>query len=114
MKTLSFLLIMFLLTACNPVDTYEPENRPDSTPETAFWIGGADGGVYIDINTYDISKKKYYVKIYFDSTGELWFEGVLVYSGKENLNITDKNIYSFWDGDTLYLVNNETLITEKK
>ena len=41
------LLVMSLLSACSSeVDT--KREKPANVPPTAVWVGGADGGVYID------------------------------------------------------------------
>jgi hypothetical protein len=112
MKTLLSLALLFFLTACEPISSFEPNTKPDGVPESAFWVGGADGGVYIDISKQ--SKQEYYSKIYFDTTGEIWYEGVLHYSGEKELDISNKNIYSFWDGDNLHLVNNEYLTSSNQ
>jgi hypothetical protein len=112
MKTLLSLVLLFFLIACKPNVSLDSNIKPNGVPESAFWVGGADGGVYIDI--IKKSKNEYYSKIYFDTTGEVWYEGILHYSGTQELEITNKNIYSFWDGDILYLVNNEYLTSNKK
>lgn len=114
MRVLLVLLLVFSLVACDSTDTYGPKIKPSNIPDTAFWVGGADGGAYIEIKPNKEVRNKYYAKIYFDSTGEIWYEGWLIYSGKETLNINDKNIYSLWDGDTLYLVDNKFLTIEEK
>ena len=107
MKIILSIAFILFLSACEPQSSYEPESRPSSVPEQALWIGGADGGIYLEISK--TSDSTYYSKIYFDSTGEIWFEGNLTYEGNKALEITNPEIFSFWDGDSLYLVNNEKL-----
>ncbi len=111
MKLLLLLMLVVSLFGC---DNPEINIKPKGVPDTAFWVGGSDGGVYINIKQNKKIKNKFYTEIYFDSTGEIWYEGWLYYSGDKSLNIKDKSIYSFWDGDILYLVNNETLVKNPK
>lgn len=112
MKILLTITLLFFLSACDSNKNHEPPNKPGSVSESAFWVGGADGGAYIEINKK--STHEYYAKIYFDATGEIWYEGVLNYSGDDEIDVNNKKVFSFWDGDTLYLVNNKQLTTEKK
>lgn len=107
MKRLIITVFSFFLLACEPVTSYEPESKPDKVPSTAIWIGGADGGVYAVVN---ISESKYFGTVYFEHNGDVWYDGGFTYTGKKPFNVTDKSLYSSWDGDILHLVNGEQLI----
>lgn len=106
MKLLFTFVLMFLLLACEPVSTYEPEARPNGIPASALWVGGPDGGVYVRMQVVD---GNYSGTIYFDSTGEVWYEGRFIYSGNTPFDVSEVSTYSAWDGDTLYLVNGQKL-----
>lgn len=108
MKGLIVTLLALTLLACEPVSTYEPSVRPDNVPTSALWVGGPDGGVYAKISE---SKGSYSGTIYFDSTGEVWYEGSFTYTGQDKFDVTEGSSYSAWDGDILYLVNGQQLIS---
>jgi hypothetical protein len=49
---------------------YEHGNRGElKIPHTAKWLGGKDGGVWVDINIESV--KSFSIKIYNDSTGDM-------------------------------------------
>lgn len=106
MKWLMVTFFSIFLLACEPVTSYEPEVRPDNVSDSAIWVGGPDGGVYAVVR---LSNNKYSGTVYYES-GDIWYEGSFVYSGKEFFDVDDKTIYSAWDGDILYLVNGHQLI----
>ncbi|KJY95674.1 hypothetical protein [Pseudoalteromonas ruthenica] len=107
MKTLLALLFVFFLSACDQSSTYEP-TRPDDVPASSLWIGGPDGGVYAEIREDD---GDYSGTIYFDSTGEIWYEGAFEYTGKEPFEVDNKASYTAWDGTILYLSNGKQLVS---
>lgn len=106
MKLLFTSILIFLLLACEPISTYEPESRPNGIPISALWVGGPDGGVYVTMQVVD---GDYSGTIYFDSTGEVWYEGRFRYSGNTPFDASEASNYTAWDGDTLYLANGQQL-----
>ncbi|MGF1727868.1 hypothetical protein [Photobacterium nomapromontoriensis] len=106
MKVLIISILYLFLIACEPVGKYDPIDRPLNIPESAVWVGGADGGAYIYMV---FSKNEYKGSVYFDSTGELWYKGSFIYSGKDRFDTTNRELYASWDGETIYLVNGNTL-----
>lgn len=108
MNKLISLCCLIILSACevNYPEIQAPP-KPSSVPETALWVGGPDGGVFLDISK--ITQQKYSGSIYFDSTGEIWFQGEFKYTGDNSFDVSAKASYSFWDGDELFLTNNEKL-----
>jgi hypothetical protein len=108
MKWLLPFLLLFSLIACEKVVTHEPDSRPSNIPQSALWIGGSDGGVYALIQ---LTENTYTGTIYYDSTGDVWYEGEFIYTGKSSFNLTDHNNYSAWDGDVLHLTNGHKLIS---
>jgi len=106
MKWLMITLFSIFLLACEPITSYEPEVRPDNISDSAIWVGGPDGGVY---TTVKLLNEEYSGTIFYES-GDIWYEGSFVYTGKELFDVSDKTLYSAWDGDILYLVNGDKLI----
>ncbi|MDO6610431.1 hypothetical protein Q4601_09005 [Shewanella sp. 1_MG-2023] len=108
MKWINILLISFLLFGCEQVATIEPEVRPNNIPLAALWVGGSDGGVYVKV---DPENGQYKGTIYFESSGEVWYQGGFQYSGNEIIDTRDQTLYAAWDGDILYLTNGEKLVS---
>lgn len=54
-------------------------------PETAQWHGGADGGVWINIDTTSVVNQ-FRVQCYFEN-GELWEKGVFVLDSLDKIQV---------------------------
>lgn len=109
-KIIWIAILIFSITACDMQDeAIEPPAKPESVPESAFWIGGHEGGVFISISRGQDSKT-YFGTIYFDANGEIWYQGKFQYTGDASFNVGDKLSYTGWDGDFLFLANGEKLI----
>ena len=105
MKAFISLLLIFFLSGCEiQFGEVEP---PPSVPESALWVGGLDGGVYVDISK---TNNIYTGTIYADVTGVIIFQGEFKYTGNNDFDVNDVNSYGGWDGDYLFLRNNEKLI----
>lgn len=109
MKSFLLLCIPFTLLACTPVSDSAPEH-PQNVPESAIWVGGTDGGVFVNIEKGD---GVYNGAVYAMETGAIWYEGMLVYSGDGEFDIDDPDVYDGWDGENLYLTNGEKLSAPK-
>ena len=109
MKAFLLLLIPFTLLAFTPVSDSTPE-RPQNVPESAIWVGGTDGGVFVKIEKNDTA---YHGAVYAMETGAIWYEGMLIYSGGREFNIENPDVYDGWDGQNLYLTNGEKLSAPK-
>ena len=110
MKSLIPLLLIIFLSACEiHYGEVEPPPRPPSVPESALWTGGLDGGVFVDISKTKIPKT-YAGSIYADFTGVILFQGKFKYTGENDFDVSDRFSYGAWDGDYLFLRNNEKLI----
>lgn len=80
--------------------------KPPNVPKEAVWSGGVDGGVFIYIRKEENSPPNIYVaKIFYDSTGDIWYEGRLSVEPPEDpiFDYKSDKVFSGWDGDTLYL-----------
>jgi len=104
MKSLLLICSFFLLIACSDKPEV-PQSRPDNVPASAVWVGGPDGGVYVDLAPMK-EERHYYASIYADKTGVIWYRGRLQ-SEKSLVNFNPRNssAYSFWDGESLVLAN---------
>ncbi|ELY3410683.1 hypothetical protein SMW94_004637 [Vibrio parahaemolyticus] len=116
MKTMFILLSGFLLALVGAYVYFQPELtdathsqvRPKAISKNAFWVGGLDGGNYIEIISYDPEKMRLSVKIYSDQNGETEFSGHLFYSTDKNVptEINSQDILG-WDGSSVHLVSGE-------
>ena len=102
MKSFFFIFILFALVACSD-QSYVLHNKPENVPASAVWVGGPDGGVYVDLEPMK-EDGFYYATIYADQTGAIWYRGRLK-SEKAlvNFNPRKSSAYSFWDGENLVL-----------
>jgi hypothetical protein len=111
MKKLIWLLIMlFFVSSCDlQHEAVSSPPKPKPVPESAFWVGGHEGGVFVLISKAQ-SGKLYFGTIYFDANGEIWYQGKFQYTGNDSFDVGDKSSYTGWDGDFLFLSNGEKLI----
>jgi hypothetical protein len=117
LRPFCLLLIVFFALLGASCDYNKPsrqadnKDRPLSVPATAMWLGGADGGVYILIlKQVGAESDVYYGEVYYQN-GELWYKGKLFLTPKVSpvLDYKNPDIYSGWDGDTLYLNDGRVL-----
>lgn len=109
---LRFMAYLFLLSimACgcmeNSNSNVKQPKKPPNVPKEAVWSGGVDGGVFVYIRKEENSPPNIYsAKIFYDTTGEIWYEGRLSLEPPENpiFDYKSDEAFSGWDGDTLYL-----------
>ena len=76
MKQLVLLpLVLFFIFSCDlQYEAVPSPPKPESVPHNAFWVGGHEGGVYILISAQQ-DKKTYSGTIYFDTNGEIGYQG---------------------------------------
>ena len=87
-----------------------PPPKPPAIPITAFWVGGADGGVWISLGK--LQKKKFFASVYFE-TGKPWVSGWFVTSHEPNIDgesrtALTKQIGGF-DGKRIFLKDRKTV-----
>lgn len=70
MKSLALSLVF---CSCLVRDSGAPA-RPNAVPSSAFWCGGADGGVFVKFSMTD-NGKQYQGAVYTDHAGDLLFAG---------------------------------------
>lgn len=113
----ALLFCLVVLVVVNPPEIIieeaklEAPDRPQDVPKNAFWVGGIDGGNFIYVVKLDSEEKLFLAKIYNDYTGDIEYEGILKYTGSNNINhsLNDASLYQGWDGEHLYLVNAESM-----
>ncbi len=97
-----FLLVSFitlLFCACS-TEVSEPTG-----PEGSWWIGGVDGGVFVDVEDDENPADRIYTgTIYYDSDQTVWYQGRLRLEGEINFSPEDKTAYLGWDGERLLLI----------
>lgn len=84
--------------------------KPTNVPQTAKWIGGADGGHYFDIKK--LQDNVFYIEIYHDTIGELKKKGYIkIIEGKTEIKSKDDllNIINYYDNDNKIqvIINNK-------
>ena len=89
-------LILAILAGCDSRSEDQKE-KPANVPQTAVWVGGADGGVYIHS-----SQASEEITIYSEN-GEVWYSGKTVLTEEQLQNVTG------WDGTTLYFKDGDTV-----
>jgi hypothetical protein len=90
----------------------DPPPRPAGVPETAFWVGGADGGVFVLLEKEPQEPAHVYrARVYHDHSGELWYSGnlAMVPQDRPSVDVSNPNLFSGWDGDNLHLTDGRRL-----
>lgn len=102
---ISLLLFSTVLLSCEP---YQPPNP--NGPAGSWWVGGLDGGVYVFIeDDKNISDNIYQGVIYYEHDKSVWYQGKFKYNKTGALDYRNKDIYSGWDGERLFLKDNTYL-----
>lgn len=96
LKLAQVVLMLAMLSGCGSEPVSE-RVKPDTVPQAAVWVGGADGGVYIHS-----SQASEGITIYYEN-GEIWYNGKQVLTEEQLQNATG------WDGTTLYFKNGNTM-----
>ncbi len=71
MRYLAAILVLFFVTACG-----QP-SRPDSVSDNGVWVGGTDGGAWIEVT--EVQHGKFYAIISHDN-GDRWTSGWFIFS----------------------------------
>lgn len=99
MKIFLLALLLLITNACT-TETQTTLQGPDGS----WWLGGADGGVFVDIREDNIKNdRKYYGTIYYDADQTVWYQGPFQLIGNLEFNIDDHQQYIGWDGEKLHL-----------
>lgn len=99
MNRLLLVTFTLLISACS-IDKSEPIG-----PEGSWWVGGPDGGVFIDIKDDNISSDRIYKgTVYYDADRTVWYQGRLRLIGNLKFSPKDRASYLGWDGEKLLLI----------
>ena len=104
-----FIVVFYIINNAEIESVIPP--RPESIPQSALWVGGPDGGVYIVLdNKNNENSTVYNVKV-FHSEGSTSYIGKLIINTPNNpsFDYNDITLYTGWDGDTLYLKDGRSL-----
>ncbi len=82
--------------------SYAPMHRPKAVPRYVLWVGGADGGSYIDCH-YNKAPDYDDCTIYNDWTGDVEASGHFALKGQNRAAKPSELRYTFFDGQAIYL-----------
>ena len=99
------LTVFFVLLGCKP---HAPA-RPAGVPVSAVWVGGADGGAFIDC-ARSLHGEPNRCNVYNDGTGAVEMDGLFVVRGQARGARADELQYDSADGTRIYLKNNLVLV----
>ncbi len=106
-RPLRLFLVGVLLVVGGCRRAAEPE-RPSGVPAQAFWLGGADGGVFVLLQASASGRADYKARIFYPH-GEVWYEGLLHLDRGPAVNVADQHLFSGWDGTALLLSDGRRL-----
>ena len=93
-------LLALAITSCS----IEYDDEEKKGPENSWWLGGADGGVYIKITEDNNLNDNYYQGvIFFDHDKTVWYRGPFQLVGDLEFSIDNHDVYLFWDGERVHL-----------
>jgi hypothetical protein len=90
--------------------------KPAGVPADAFRVGGADGGVYVELKKVASDPAdSYQGTIFEERTGIVWYRGKLklLPNGNATIDVKDADLFSGWDGDALLLKDGRKLVAQK-
>jgi hypothetical protein len=91
----------------------EGHTRPPNVPAEAFYIGGSDGGVYIQLKrASEIQDILYQASIFSDQSGKRLFDGLLKLMPADSppIDPSDTAQFAGWAGAALYLADGRKLL----
>ncbi len=100
---------LVILAACT-YSVSEPR-RPAQVPKQALWVGGSDGGVFVEVSETPQKDSGYRMTVYHSRTGQILYTGPAEIRprGKGSLRVHDVESYSGWDGEKMILSDGRTL-----
>lgn len=100
--------ILALSVACGSRAGEPP--RPASVPAEAFWVGGADGGVFVTLSRAANDPPHTVRARIFYPHGEMWFAGRLAgRPGDPPVDLAQRSQFTGWDGESLHLRDGRAL-----
>lgn len=106
-KNIVFCLLLCLVLGVSCRDR-SSHLRPAQVPATAVWVGGADGGVWIDCQTGKDGKSNY-CKIFNENTGTIEAEGEFLLRGSHRPATREELRFNSFDGYVIRLEDGKVL-----
>ena len=96
--------------ACSSSSSSEP-TRPPGVPADAFWVGGSDGGAFVQLRRDGVG----YSGAVYHADGERWFTGPfrLEPAGASAVDPSDHAAFTGWDGSQLLMTGGRALVSEQ-
>jgi hypothetical protein len=117
--------LLFLLALCTAVaaglfvvylkygEPMRPPIRPNSVPQAALWIGGPDGGAWIECRAIGGQRsKRFFCSVYADVTGEILNKGAFHLQGESLDAIQLQRLMEAYTGDEIFLGDGRALVAE--
>jgi hypothetical protein len=88
-------LTALMIAACGPKDV--TWKRPADVPSDAIWIGGVDGGCWVEIKD-ELPEDKYWIAVHFQNGG-LWIEDTFYVEEECRASMPDSGQIMDWLSD---------------
>jgi len=99
---------VFVLT-CSSCNQSHAPTRPAGVPNSAVWVGGPDGGAFIDCAA-SRNEGPNACTVYDEPTGEVWMSGGFALEGWQ-LGVPAQQLkYAGVEGSNIYLVDGSVLV----
>ena len=112
-RVVSFLLVVIAVLAAGCItETGTIPARPPGLPADAAWVGGPDGGVFVQLA--QVSSREYDAAVYYQD-GELRHKGRFVRKGEgqDMSRLTTADLAGF-DGTQLLLKQGGSLVSDQE
>lgn len=99
MRNTFLILLIIVGVACTSEEIPTPPG-----PNGSWWLGGVDGGVFIDIKDDENLNDNIFIgTIYFETDKSIWYQGPLRLVGNIDFSVNNHDQYVTWDGERLHL-----------
>lgn len=103
-KSIIFGSLLIALTGCSD------KEPPKEGPNGSWWVGGADGGVFVHIeDDSNPADDKYQGTVYYEFDKSIWYQGAFQLKGNLKFTPENQSQYLAWDGERLHLVGSSYL-----
>jgi hypothetical protein len=113
---LSLVAALFMSGCHQESEPLAAPERPGSVSPAALWVGGNEGGFFILVeqNRADQAQPAYRAEIRH-ANGELAYKGpVQLHPPGSYFNPSLPDVYDFWDGDRIYLMDGRYLSIDER
>lgn len=106
-RNIALLIVAIVATVAGCGDMTTP-TRPSGVPSSAVWVGGRDGGAFVDCRPSEADQPNP-CTVYNETIGDIWMSGTFIIQGKERGASGIELKYVGADGSRIYLQGNQTL-----